>query len=126
MRRRKPPAGFIVMDVMERILANPQIPREALRVLGVLIGHVDWRNRVRLKVKEMGAQLGIAPQNASRGLQALREHGVVTQIQQGEYEVHPDLLHIGSLESAKRRKRARVARDLEASLRREKEDLWPR
>lgn len=116
MPRRKPPAGFIFMDVMERLLANPEIPREALRVLGVLIGHVDWRNRVRLKVKEIGEALAIAPQNASRGLQALRDQGVVTLIQQGEYEVHPELLHIGTLQSAKRRKKVRVAQDLAESL----------
>ena len=125
MRRRKPPAGFIFMDVMERILENPKIPREALRVLGVLIGHVDWRNRVRLKVKEMAAKLDIAPQNASRGLQALREQGVVTMLQQGEYEVHPELLHIGSLQGAKRRKQARVARDLADGWARESDEATP-
>lgn len=125
MRRRKPPAGFIFMDVMERILENPKIPREALRVLGVLIGHVDWRNRVRLKVKEMAAKLDIAPQNASRGLQALREQGVVTMLQQGEYEVHPELLHIGSLQGARRRKQARVARDLADGWARESDEATP-
>lgn len=62
------------------------------------MGHVGWNNRIRLKVKEIGQELGIAAQNASRGLQVLIECGIVTQKQQGEYELHPELLHVGRID----------------------------
>lgn len=100
------------MAVLEAILANPRIPREALRVLGILIGHIDWSNRVHLQVQEIAALLKIAPQNASRGLLTLREEGIVTRIRQGQYEVHPEVLHIGSLASGKRRTRAQGEREV--------------
>ena len=111
MPRRRPKAGFVFMDVAAKILKNPAITREALRVLGVLLEHVDWRNRMRIKVREIGEALDIAAPHASRGLAVLREHGVVTLIQQGEYELHPELLHVGTLASAKRRQKRRAEQE---------------
>jgi DNA-binding transcriptional ArsR family regulator len=98
------------------VLKNPEISREALRVLGVLLEHVTWENRARIKVKEIAEALGIAAPHASRGLMVLRDQGIVTLIQQGEYEVHPEVLHVGTLEGAKHRKKRRVARDLAQAL----------
>jgi len=99
------------MGVAAKVLTNPAISREALRVLGVLVERVDWANRVYIQVQEIAEELGIAQPNASRGLAVLRAQGIVTRVRQGAYELHPELMHVGTLAAARKRQQARVAQD---------------
>ncbi len=99
------------MQAAGRILQDPQMPREALRILGVLIQAMTWQNRVYLRAKDMAAQLDIHPTNVSRGLALLRVYQVVTRVYPGVYELHPELFHVGRLAEAKQRKRGRVWRE---------------
>jgi DNA-binding IclR family transcriptional regulator len=109
---RKPQAGFMFPEAFSTVLTNARVTREALRVLGVLLKHIGWNNRSVVTVKEIGVHLGIAPQHVSRGMALLRAQQIVLpSTRRGEFELHPALVHVGTLASARKKQKWRVAQD---------------
>lgn len=58
-------------------LARAKLNGEALNVMLLMLGRMDYENEVRLTQKEIGEILSMSKQNVSRAMKALREAKVI-------------------------------------------------
>lgn len=57
------------------LLQNANVPREAFRVMGVMLDHVDFENQIDISQKEIGDLLSIKPTQVSRSIRVLMQEG---------------------------------------------------
>lgn len=83
-------------------LAKRKLGAEALNVLMLLMGRMDFENVTRLTHKEIGEALAMKRQNVSRALKALQAAGVIEPGQHYAIHLHSDYGWKGSVSSLRK------------------------
>ncbi len=83
-------------------LAKRKIGAEALNVLMLLIGRMDYQNVTRMTHKEIGEALTMKRQNVSRALKALHEEGVIEPGEHCALHLHSDYGWKGSIQNLRK------------------------
>jgi transcription initiation factor IIE alpha subunit len=89
-----------VGELSER-LADHSIGMQAMRVLLVMIGSLDYENRVEAPQKEIACRLGMSQGEVSKASAALVECGFIERManRRGWYRVSPRLCWRGSVKN---------------------------
>lgn len=93
---------FMGMQEGFESLAKRKIGAEALNVLMLLIGRMDFENVTRMTHKEIGEALTMKRQNVSRALKALHEAGVVEPGEHCALRLHADYGWKGSVQNMRK------------------------
>jgi DNA-binding transcriptional ArsR family regulator len=68
---------FMGMQLGFESMAKAKLKSEALKVMLLMLGRMDYENEVRLTQKQISEILSMKKQNVSRAMRALREAGVI-------------------------------------------------
>lgn len=93
---------FMGMQEGFESLAKRKIGAEALNVLMLLIGRMDFENVTRMTHKEIGEALTMKRQNVSRALKALHQAGVVEPGEHCALHLHSDYGWKGSVQNMRK------------------------
>jgi hypothetical protein len=93
---------FMGMQDGFEFLAKRKMGAEALNVLMLLIGRMDYQNVTRMTHKEIGEALTMKRQNVSRALKALHEAGVIEPGEHCALHLHSDYGWKGSVQNLRK------------------------
>ena len=93
---------FMGMQDGFEFLAKRKMGAEALNVLLLLIGRMDYQNVTRMTHKEIGEALTMKRQNVSRALKALHEAGVIEPGEHCALYLHSDIGWKGSVQNMRK------------------------
>jgi hypothetical protein len=83
-------------------LAKRKIGAEALNVLMLLIGRMEYENVIRLSNKEIGEALNMKRQNVSRAMKTLQVAGVIEPGEHHAFHFHSDYGWKGSVQNMRK------------------------
>lgn len=93
---------FMGMQDGFEFLAKRKMGAEALNVLLLLMGRMDYQNVTRMTHKEIGEALTMKRQNVSRALKALHEVGVIEPGEHFALHLHSDYGWKGSVQNLRK------------------------
>lgn len=86
-------------------LAKSKLNGEALKVLLMLMGRMDYENIIRISQKEIGDVLGMQKQNVGRAMKALRESGFLANADFRAVKLNSDIGWKGTVQSLREHQR---------------------
>lgn len=92
------PFGMIFPEAVAK-LATMGLTSADWNVLMHLVGIMGFEDSFRYSSKEIGAALGIRPNNVSRSIVKLKELGILIDLGQRRIYIHPDYFWRGSLKA---------------------------
>lgn len=98
-RSYSPGSNFIKLETRSLGFLVEHLSREGMRLLGLMLNHLKWENKIHLTQKEMADTLRITPQNLHRALRELVEECVIYEgkpiIGESCYIFNPDIGYMG-------------------------------